>query len=517
MKRFMKRVFAIAVCLSLGLSCLGLLSAAAETKTVNVKGDGATTIFVAECFAEQEGLVAGEQDNCGIYFDDVGVNEWFTVKLNIAKAGNYKVAFSTGWGKGHVAGNFKLELDGQEIGTLVNTVEGIDWRSWKNTSEITVTLPAGAATLRVTSLGSGPNIRALKFAPENMTIPGDYLADFFNDSDVGTDPLPVVNSDTMGVHFSATQAFHAVELHCPTWQKTGSGLTIQVFAWNSSYEESLTGAVLAEKTIENISDGAWIRFYFDELKAGEYLLHIKNSGKNPDSSVGIYAMKASVDYAETFRQGLKLDDRSARMRVVYAYPTDTPHGEINTKFSQSIPFHGEGRNPVEVKGNYAVQFATTAKFESLSMDCPSWSNNLGNLTFSLYRWNTNYETTLKGSAAASHEFVNYKDNATLTFKFDEMEAGEYLLLIENTSEDPKEQVGLYADNQAFAYAKNYQDGSEVQTAAWLKVQYTEEVENKYGKISNPSTGETGMLMGVCVFMLAAAAALPVIRRKYTHI
>ena len=90
-------------------------------------------------------------------------------------------------------------------------------------------------------------------------------------------------------------------------------------------------------------------------------------------------------------------------------------------------------------------------------------------------------------------------------------------MIENTSEDPKEQVGLYADNQAFAHAKNYQDGSEVQTAAWLKVQYTEEVENKYGKISNPSTGETGMLMGICVFMLAAAAALPVIRRKYTHI
>ncbi|HEY0826708.1 MAG TPA: hypothetical protein VGE40_01315, partial [Bacilli bacterium] len=63
------------------------------------------------------------------------------------------------------------------------------------------------------------------------------------------------------------------------------------------------------------------------------------------------------------------------------------------------------------------QFYSANTFNSLRVICPSYSNNIGNLTLKLYVWNTNYATTVAGAAIASQTFTNFNDNAWLQINF----------------------------------------------------------------------------------------------------
>ena len=66
-----------------------------------------------------------------------------------------------------------------------------------------------------------------------------------------------------------------------------------------------------------------------------------------------------------------------------------------------------------------------------NIQCPSWSNNEGNLTLKIFTWNTDYATTVAGEPVYTQVYENYNDNATLTYDFSTEEslglaAGEYL-------------------------------------------------------------------------------------------
>ena len=84
---------------------------------------------------------------------------------------------------------------------------------------------------------------------------------------------------------------------------------------------------------------------------------------------------------------------------------------------------------------------------------PSWGDNVGSLRWTLYRWQTSYADSIKGTAIASVDFIDIEDNAVKYFTFDEeMEAGEYLLLIENITEGTND-VGIYGVVGASVYRR----------------------------------------------------------------
>ncbi len=79
-----------------------------------------------------------------------------------------------------------------------------------------------------------------------------------------------------------------------------------------------------------------------------------------------------------------------------------------------------------------LQVALTAPALSVSTNVPSYSNASGSATMALFRFNTDYDTSLLSDPIAEHTFVNFADSADLTFRFSEKDplpAGEYILLL----------------------------------------------------------------------------------------
>ncbi len=107
--------------------------------------------------------------------------------------------------------------------------------------------------------------------------------------------------------------------------------------------------------------------------------------------------------------------------------------------------------------NASMKFKATSSFSSVTAGCPSYADNVGNLTLSLYKWNTDYNTTISQQAIASQEFVDYADNAHLYLNFGVQEAGDYLWVLDNA----KQEVGVWKYDQNTTYVTSYFNGSAI--------------------------------------------------------
>lgn len=118
------------------------------------------------------------------------------------------------------------------------------------------------------------------------------------------------------------------------------------------------------------------------------------------------------------------------------------------------------QSPVQLNaGNTAAQkFATTQAFYAVAVACPNWNTPNSNLTFSLYKWNTDYATTLAGTALQTLVFANYADNQNLQLsKDDKFDAGDYLWLLS----DPSGTAGVWKKEGEIPGVTNYLDGQTV--------------------------------------------------------
>lgn len=87
--------------------------------------------------------------------------------------------------------------------------------------------------------------------------------------------------------------------------------------------------------------------------------------------------------------------------------------------------------------------------EDVTVVCPSWSNNVGSLTFKVFAWNTDFDTTVAGEALASETFEDYVDNDSLMMDLTSdssrgIPAGEYLIWIGDGVDSSGSGVGFWA-------------------------------------------------------------------------
>ena len=82
----------------------------------------------------------------------------------------------------------------------------------------------------------------------------------------------------------------------------------------------------------------------------------------------------------------------------------------------------------------ALKFTATSAFSAVNATCPSWSNNIGNLTMTLYKWNSDYTTSVAGTPIATNMFINFNDNAKLALTFPQQPAGDYIWVLNNGTE-----------------------------------------------------------------------------------
>ena len=82
---------------------------------------------------------------------------------------------------------------------------------------------------------------------------------------------------------------------------------------------------------------------------------------------------------------------------------------LNTAASQSA------MGPLTAKtGDGAIKATMEEDFFSWGAHCPNWSSQtFTSFAFSLYEWNTDYATTLKGEPIATHDFIGYGDGVWL--------------------------------------------------------------------------------------------------------
>uniref|UniRef100_UPI0025C34774 DNRLRE domain-containing protein n=1 Tax=Clostridium sp. UBA4548 TaxID=1946361 RepID=UPI0025C34774 len=134
----------------------------------------------------------------------------------------------------------------------------------------------------------------------------------------------------------------------------------------------------------------------------------------------------------------------------------------------------------------AEKFNATKPFDRVSVNCPSWSNNIGNLTLSLYKWKTDYNTTISASPIASKQFQNYTDNQWLELKVNEQSSGEYLWVLSN----PSENVGVWKSEGSTNSSTAYLNGSVVSGDYTSKISYK---TNEYYYIRNAQGDIIGLI------------------------
>lgn len=91
------------------------------------------------------------------------------------------------------------------------------------------------------------------------------------------------------------------------------------------------------------------------------------------------------------------------------------------------------------KGNVGEKFTAEDYFTAIDVNCPSWANDIGNLTFTLFKWAGGYAESVAGEPIASETYEDFKDNGWLLMAFPEQKPGEYLWVLNK----PTETVGVW--------------------------------------------------------------------------
>jgi len=104
-----------------------------------------------------------------------------------------------------------------------------------------------------------------------------------------------------------------------------------------------------------------------------------------------------------------------------------------------------------------LEFKTDSSFTAVDAVCPSWGNNIGNLTMKLYKWDTNYSVTTAGTPIADSTFVNFGDNQRLILSFKAQPAGTYYWELS----DGTEIVGVWKWNNNKAPVVSFYSGRQV--------------------------------------------------------
>lgn len=126
-----------------------------------------------------------------------------------------------------------------------------------------------------------------------------------------------------------------------------------------------------------------------------------------------------------------------------------------------IPLHdgAEGHRPQRIgaDGRAGVRFSVERDFVGVDARCPSYGNDRGGLTLSLYPWAGSVEASCARGALAARRFEDFPDNATLRLSFTPHPAGTYYAELSRGTEA----VGVWKSPRGVAGAESYVDGRPV--------------------------------------------------------
>ena len=152
---------------------------------------------------------------------------------------------------------------------------------------------------------------------------------------------------------------------------------------------------------------------------------------------------------------------------------------IPTSAAEVSVQNGTGnRGAVGVSGYYAYRAIVNGEFTAFSFAMPTWTTKDSACTLALYKWTGDPESSMAAEPIASKRFDPMSDNATNKIEFDPQPAGEYLFAVV----EPRGQAGVWTNqdttgNLGFLYV----DGTEKNALPEMKITFTEELAEPFGK------------------------------------
>ncbi len=295
--------------------------------------------------------------------------------------------------------------------------------------------------------------------------------------------IPVLSAQVVGNYGNGLPATDALERKLPMHQDVGNerpNKLVGLFYWtwhtdgNATFSPVLNITQILQQHPEAATDAnhsAWQSiaggvFWWDEPLFGyyrttdEWVLR-KHAEMLADAGVdvvffdctnGSYTWKSSyTKLLEVWEQARK--DGVQTPQVAFLLPFSTTDGSMASlselydelykpQLYKDLWFMWNGKplimaypNCLTANRNSAgLKFTAIGPFYAVNASCPSWGNNVGNLTFRLYKWNNSYAQTVAGPVIAEKTFSNFADNAKLSLTFDKQEAGTYLWELCNGTE-----------------------------------------------------------------------------------
>lgn len=121
---------------------------------------------------------------------------------------------------------------------------------------------------------------------------------------------------------------------------------------------------------------------------------------------------------------------------------------------EAVSANGDG-------GSIGMYFKTNMTLFSISFECPSWSDDIGQMTLDIYKWDTDYATTLAGTPilTETEHFTDYADNDTVEVLLPEnvFAPGEYLYIFR----DGRDGVGMWKSVESVEGIQSYFKGEPV--------------------------------------------------------
>ncbi len=118
---------------------------------------------------------------------------------------------------------------------------------------------------------------------------------------------------------------------------------------------------------------------------------------------------------------------------------------------------------------FAQKFTSNEDFGFISLQCPSWGSSTESFTLKIYKWDTDYATSISGNAIAMKKFTDYTDNSWLSIYRSEKEnyretfpAGSYLWVMSEGSDKSGIWKSLENGSSASTNAVSFIDGKPVE-------------------------------------------------------
>ena len=234
-----------------------------------------------------------------------------------------------------------------------------------------------------------------------------------------------------------------------------------------------------------------ISFYSCRFTAGEQSTGILfDALDNNDFPSGIGFYSCSVSSTEV------LEDNDHLIRKEYFYGFSTVNGEIIPTHNKLIgitdtgtPFNMDGviqgggsssglpakKGLVDLYNNaqwvhynlssnkaaVGVRINCAGKLSGGRAYLANYDNKVGSVFIKVYKWDTDYDTTVSGEVLTEYDFINFNENTWLNFSFPkQLDPGEYLVVFTAATEAGDFGAGIWTQAKSLSVI-TYYNGNEV--------------------------------------------------------